>query len=65
MITTAVTLADTGEQWEQLIARLDVRQVSGIAISIDTSVQLPAELLAAADRRPAAHHLPRHARWLT
>jgi purine catabolism regulator len=50
VITTAVTLAATGEQWEQLIARLDIRQVSGIVISIDTSVQLPGELLAAADR---------------
>jgi purine catabolism regulator len=50
VITTAGTLAAAGEQWEQLIDRLDVGQVSGIAISVDTSERLAPELLAAADR---------------
>ena len=50
VITTAATLAATGEEWERLVARLDAGQVAGIAVRLDAADQLPAALLAAADR---------------
>ncbi len=50
VVTTAATLVATGEEWERLVARLDTAQVAGIAVRLDRSDQLPAELIAAADR---------------
>jgi purine catabolism regulator len=50
IVTTAETLLATGEDWEHLLARLDAAHVPAIAIRLDPSGQLPAEMLAAADR---------------
>ena len=50
VVTTAATLAAAGEEWEQLVARLDAGQVAGIAVRLEAADQLPAALLAAADR---------------
>jgi purine catabolism regulator len=50
LVTTAETLLATGDDWEHLLARLDAAQVAAIAVRLDPSGQLPAEMLAAADR---------------
>ncbi len=50
IVTTAATLLGTAEDWERLVARLDAAQVAGIAVRLDPSLVLPAELLVAADR---------------
>ena len=50
IVTTAATLLATGEDFEPLVARLDAAQVAGLAVRLDPSGVLPAEILAAADR---------------
>jgi purine catabolism regulator len=50
IVTTAETLLATGEKWEHLLARLDAAQVAAVAVRLDPSEQLPAEMLATADR---------------
>jgi purine catabolism regulator len=50
IVTTAETLLSTGQQWEYLLARLDAAQVAAVAVRLDPSEQLPAEMLASADR---------------
>ena len=50
VVTTAETLLATGEEWEHLLARLDAAQVAAVAVRLDPSEQLPARLLATADR---------------
>ena len=50
VVTSSATLGDTGELWERLVARFDAAQVAGLAVRLDPSDPLPAELLAAADR---------------
>jgi purine catabolism regulator len=48
--TTAETLLATGENWEHVLAQLDAAHVAAVAVQLDASEQLPAEMLAAADR---------------
>src|SRR5689334_10802459 len=48
--TTADTLLATGQKWEHLLAQLDAAHVAAVAVQLDASEQLPAEMLAAADR---------------
>src|SRR5688572_18207552 len=50
VVTTGATLLDTGEDMEVLVARLDAAQVAGVAVRLEPSDQLPAELLVSADR---------------
>lgn len=50
VVTTTETLLGTGEEWGHLLARLDAAHVAAIAVRLDPSEQLPAELVAAADR---------------
>lgn len=50
VVTTAATLLDTGEDMEVLVARLDAAQVAGVAVRLEPSDQLPAELVVTADR---------------
>lgn len=50
VVTTAETLLATGEAREHLVARLDAANVAAIVVRLDPSEQLPAGLLAAADR---------------
>jgi purine catabolism regulator len=50
VVTTAETLLSTGEEWQQLLARLDAAHVAAIAVRLDPSEQLPTEMLATADR---------------
>jgi purine catabolism regulator len=50
VVTTAATLLATGEEWEHLLARLDAAQIAAVAVRLDSSEQLPAEMLATADR---------------
>jgi purine catabolism regulator len=50
VVTTMETLLGTGEEWGHLLARLDAAHVAAFAVRLDPSEQLPAELLAAADR---------------
>jgi purine catabolism regulator len=49
VVTTTATLMATGEGSERLIARLDAAKVAGIAVRLDPSDPLPAEMLAAAN----------------
>ncbi|HJR24597.1 MAG TPA: PucR family transcriptional regulator ligand-binding domain-containing protein [Acidimicrobiales bacterium] len=49
VVTTTATLLATGEGNEQLIARLDATQVAGVAVRLDPSDPLPAEMLSAAE----------------
>jgi purine catabolism regulator len=49
VVTTAATLAATGEEWEHFVARLDAAQVAGLAVRLDRSDELPTQLLAEAD----------------
>ena len=50
LVTTAATLAAAGEPLDALVDRLNAGQIAGIAVRLDRGDQLPAELLAAADR---------------
>jgi purine catabolism regulator len=50
IVTTATTLAASGEDWQHLLARLEAAQVAGMAVRLDSSEPLPAEMLFAADR---------------
>jgi purine catabolism regulator len=50
VVTTAVTLVDAKEDWGELVDRLDAADVAAIAVRLDPSDVLPAELLFAADR---------------
>lgn len=50
VVTTAEALLGTGEEWEHLLARLDAAQVAAVAVRLDPSEQLPARMLATADR---------------
>lgn len=49
VVTTGATLGSTREPWDQFIVRADAAEVAGIAIRLDASDDLPAEMLAAAD----------------
>jgi purine catabolism regulator len=50
VVTTAATLAATGEEPGALVARLDGAGVAGVAVRLDPSEHLPPALVAAADR---------------
>lgn len=50
IVTTAETLLAGNEAWEHLVGRLDAAHVAAVAVRLDPSDQLPAGLLAAADR---------------
>jgi purine catabolism regulator len=50
VVTDAAALVAAGEEWGELVARLDAAQVAGLAVRLDPWDRLPAELLAAADR---------------
>jgi purine catabolism regulator len=50
VVTTAATLAAAGEEWADLVARLETARVAGLAVRLDPHDRLPAELLVTADR---------------
>jgi purine catabolism regulator len=50
VVTTPQTLLATGENWEQVLARLNGAHVAAVAVQLDASEQLPVEMVDAADR---------------
>ena len=50
VVTTAETLLATGEAWEHILARLDAAHIAAVAVRLDPSERLPAEMLATSDR---------------
>jgi purine catabolism regulator len=50
VVATAATLEATGEDWEQLVVRLDAIRVAGLAVRLGPWDHLPAELRVAADK---------------
>src|SRR4051794_24378313 len=50
VVTTVATLADTGEECPELVARLDAARIAGVAIRLEAAEQVPPTLLEAADR---------------
>ncbi|MEO8697997.1 MAG: PucR family transcriptional regulator ligand-binding domain-containing protein [Acidimicrobiales bacterium] len=50
VVTTATTLLAAGEDWERLLAHFDVTKIAGLAVHLDGPDELPAALLAVANR---------------
>jgi purine catabolism regulator len=50
VVTTAATLLGTGEAGDRLVERLDAAQIAGVAVRLDATDRIPAEILSAADR---------------
>lgn len=50
VVTTAATLLDCDEEWEQLVERLDAARIAAIAVQVEDPSSLPDGLITAADQ---------------